>query len=70
MARFRPIVFLEENVDLLLMENSCHNIIIVEDLNHHLAADVFNTMLTTHGKVNHVDFVTLITGFSLDPVII
>ena len=65
----RPIAFLQENLDLLLMEHSCRNIIIVGDLNQHLVADAFNTMLTTHGIVNHVNFATHITGSSLDPVI-
>ena len=65
----RPISFLQENLDALLVDHSCHNVIVVGDLNQHLVSTAFNDFLATHGLENHVTFATHISGSSLDPVI-
>ena len=64
-----PLTFLQDNLDRLLLQFSCKNIIIVGDLNQHLVATAFNELLDIHGLANHVDFPTHISGSSLDPVI-
>ena len=64
-----PLIFLQDNLDRLLLQFSCKNTIIVGDLNQHLVASTFDELLDIYGLVNHVDFPTHISGSSLDPVI-
>ena len=64
-----PLVFLQDNLDRLLLQSSCKNLIIVGDLNQHLVATEFDDLLDIYGLTNHVDFPTHISGSSLDPVI-
>ena len=64
-----PLIFLQDNLDSLLLQFSCKNTIIVGDLNQHLVARAFDDLLDIHGLANHVDFPTHISGSSLDPVI-
>ena len=64
-----PIEFLQQNLDNLLIENSCNKLIIVGDLNQYLVRHAFEEFLNTHGLINHVDFPTHDSGSSLDPVI-
>ena len=64
-----PIDFLRENLDELLIQNSCKNLVIVGDMNQHLVARAFDEFLVTFGLHNHVAFPTHISGSSLDPVI-
>ena len=64
-----PIIFLKTNLDNILMQNSCQNVIIVGDLNHNIISRSFEDLLDTHGLINHVNFPTHISGSSLDPVL-
>ena len=64
-----PLLFLQDNLDRLLLQFSCKNLIIVGDLNQHLVATEFDDLLDIYGLINHVDFPTHISGSSLDPVI-
>ena len=65
----QPIEFLHDNLDNLLYQFSCKNVIILGDMNQHLVARSFDDLLTVFGLNNHVDFPTHISGSSLDPVI-
>ena len=64
-----PLTFLQDNLDRLLLQFSCKNVIIVGDLNQYLVQTAFDDLLDSHGLTNHVDFPTHISGSSLDPVI-
>ena len=64
-----PIMFLKSNLDNILVENSCTNVVIVGDLNQNIISRSFNDLLDTHGLINHVNFPTHISGSSLDPVL-
>lgn len=65
----QPIEYLHNNLDNILHQYSCKNLIIVGDLNQHLVARPFEELLTVYGLNNHVNFPTHISGSSLDPVI-
>ena len=64
-----PIMFLKTNLDKILVENSCKNVLHVGDLNKSIISSSFNDLLDTHGLINHVNFPTHMSGSSLDPVL-
>ncbi len=64
-----PIEYLNENLDTLLLESGCSNVLIAGDLNQHLIQRSFDDLLLVHDLHNHVDFPTHISGSSLDPVL-
>ena len=64
-----PIEFIKFNLDNIMLQNFCSNVIIAGDLNQHLVQSSFDDLLDTHGLCNHVDFPTHMSGSSLDPVI-
>ena len=51
-----PLIFLQDNLDSLLLQFSCKNTIIVGDLNQHLVARAYDDLLDIYGLANHVDF--------------
>lgn len=65
----KPITYLSRNVDSIMEENNCQNIITEGYTNNHLIQQVFNDMTTVQGLLNHVDFPTHISKGSLDPVL-
>lgn len=64
-----PLEYLRDNLDRLLVENGCSNLLIVGDLNQNIVQRSFNELLLIHDLHNHVDFPTHVSGSSLDPVI-
>ena len=64
-----PIHFLHANIDTLLLQYSCKHLIVVGDMNQHLVARQFASLLNVFGLNNHVNFPTHTSGSSLDPVI-
>ena len=44
-----PINFIKENLDAMMMQYSCKNVIILGDLNQHLVQNCFDDLLDTHG---------------------
>lgn len=65
----KPTEFLMNDLDGILHQYTCKNVLIVGDKNQHLAARSFEDLSTICGINNHVDFPTHISGCSLDPVI-
>ncbi|XP_069974192.1 uncharacterized protein [Penaeus vannamei] len=63
-----PIEFLMNNLDGILHQFTCKNILVVGDMNQHLVARSFEDLLTIHGLNNDVDFPTHISASSLGPV--
>ena len=64
-----PLLFLHANLDALMQQHSCKQIIVLGDMNQHLVARTFNELLSDYGLNNHVDFPTHTSGSSLDPVL-
>ncbi|XP_063879419.1 uncharacterized protein LOC135110721 [Scylla paramamosain] len=61
--------FLMEELDTMLQQNKCSQVMILGDLNFHLQQDAFNSLLMVQGLTNHVSFPTHERGGSLDPVL-
>ena len=64
-----PLEFLSDNLDNLMLQHNCTNVILLGDWNQHLVQDTFDEFLSVHSLHNHVDFPTHLSGSSLDPVI-
>ncbi len=58
----RPIQFLTDNMDGLLMRHRCLQVLIVGDLNNHLERDAYMSLLTVQGLTNYVSFPTRRAG--------
>lgn len=61
--------YLQVNLDTLLCQHSCSQLIIVGDLNQHVMARSFDELLILHGLTNHVTFPPHTSGSSLNLVI-
>lgn len=64
-----PLEYLRDNLDTLMMQHGCTNVLIAGDLNHHLVQRSFDELLLVHDLCNHVDFPTHESGSSLDSVL-
>lgn len=64
-----PIEYLISNIDTLMLEHGCNNVIIAGDLNQYLIQDSFEELIEVQGLKNYVTFPTHIKGASLDPVL-
>ena len=65
----QPLDFLLNNLDSLMIQNNCSNVMLLGDWNQHLVQDTFDELLVVYDLHNHVDFPTHQAGSSLDPVI-
>ena len=65
----RATTFLRENFDQPMIQHSCHNVVIVWDLIHHLVSAAFSNILSTHRWENHCLFATHKSSSVLDSLI-